>query len=206
MAEEKKLTPHFEWCQDMDRILLRIELNNVKVDETKLDITRDTFSFSYKSYVLKFSFRFPVNPNTVKYKTSRLLDLVIEKETSNAYWPHLLPKPDKKRLKNQCKVDWNRFMDEDEAKKRQKGVVDDDDAYGNLGMMGGDNESSSDDSDDQPIDDLEQNKPSRDDAKQNKKKKRMMMMTRCHHYNLKKYHQKTNQKTKKMLKKRRIHC
>merc|ERR1712039_1104130 len=75
----------------------------------------------------------------------------------NAYWPHLLPKDEKKKLKIQCQVDWDRFMDEEEAEKRQKGVVDDDDEYGNLGNIGMNEDSSSDedDSDDAPIDDLE---------------------------------------------------
>jgi len=155
--QEAKRTPHFLWCQDMDRLLLRLQLTDVKIEETKLDITRDTFSFQWKNYELKFSFRFPVNPKTVKYRATRLLDLVIEKETSNAYWPHLLNKAEKQKLKAQCKVDWDRFLDEDEAKKRQKGIVDDDDGYGNLAGMGGmgGEDSSGDDSDDQPIDDLE---------------------------------------------------
>eukprot|EP00483_Globobulimina_turgida_P002763 UN02768 len=161
--QDKKLTPHFEWCQDMDRILMKIKLPDVDVTDTKLDITRDTFLFSYKMYELNFNFRFPVNPKTIKYRSTRVLELVIEKETSDAYWPHLFPKLDKKKFKHRCKVDWNRFIDEEDAKKRQKGVVDDDDEYGNLNM-GGMNagESSSDDSDDKPIDDLEQNEDKTD--------------------------------------------
>ena len=99
VVEEKKLTPHFLWCQDMDRILMKIEINGVKVEETKLDITRDSFSFSYKTYSLSFNFRFAVNPKTVKYRSTNMLQLIIEKETSNAYWPHLLPKDEKKKLK-----------------------------------------------------------------------------------------------------------
>merc|ERR1712154_565918 len=83
-------------CQDMDRLLMKIQINGVKVEETKLDITWDSFSFSYKNYELKFNFRFPVNPKTIKYRSSRILELIIEKETSNAYWPHLLPKAEKK--------------------------------------------------------------------------------------------------------------
>ena len=99
-APAAKKTPHFLWCQDMDRILIRFDtLSDVKIEDTKLDITKDTFSFQYKDYALKFSFRFPVNPSTVKYRATRILELVIEKETSNAYWPHLLPKLEKKKLK-----------------------------------------------------------------------------------------------------------
>ena len=100
--EERKLTPHFKWCQDMDRLLIKLEVSNAKIDETKLDITRDAFSFEYKNYSLKFSFRFPVNPKTIKYRATRILELIIEKETSNAYWPHLLPKPEKKKFKVSC--------------------------------------------------------------------------------------------------------
>jgi len=172
-AAAKVLTPHSEWCQDMDRLLLRIKIPDVDVKDTKLDIQKDTFSFSYKSkdgeYQFSFMFRFPVNPSTVKYRsTQRDLALVIEKETSNSYWPHLMPKTDKKKYKNHCQVDWNRFMDEDDAKKSKKGIVDDDDEYGNLAGMGmGDDDSSSDDSDDAPIDDLEV-KPSAEEAADSK--------------------------------------
>merc|ERR1711879_644868 len=142
--------------------------------DTKLDITKDKFSFSYKGggkeYHFEFMFRFPVNPSTVKYRsTQRNLALVIEKETSNSYWPHLMPKSDKKKYKQHCLVDWDRFMDEDDAKKSKKGIVDDEDGYGNLAGMGmGAEESSSDDSDDEPIDDLEM-KPTTDvvDNKEN---------------------------------------
>merc|ERR1719356_297586 len=160
-AVAKSLTPHSEWCQDMDRILLKIKIPDVDVKDTKLDITKDKFSFSYKGggkeYHFEFMFRFPVNPSTVKYRsTQRNLALVIEKETSNSYWPHLMPKSDKKKYKQHCLVDWDRFMDEDDAKKSKKGIVDDEDGYGNLAGMGmGDDDSSSDDSDDAPIDDLE---------------------------------------------------
>jgi len=161
MAAAKVLTPHSEWCQDMDRLLIRIKLPDVAVADTKLDIQKDRFSFSFKNYHFEFLFRFPVNPTTVKYRsTQRDLNLIIEKETSNSYWPHLMPKDDKKKYKHHCQVDWNRFMDEDDAKKSKKGIVDDEDDYGNLGGMGmgmGDDESSSDDSDDAPIDDLEIN-------------------------------------------------
>eukprot|EP01084_Bolivina_argentea_P214354 363916_1 len=172
MAEAKKklLTPHFEWCQDMNRVLIKILVAdvNIKDKDLKIDVTKDQFSFIYKDYLLKFKFRFPVNPTTIKYKAMRVLELVIEKETSNAYWPHLLPKDDKKKLKNQCKVDWNRFLDEDEAKKKEKGIVnEDDDEYGDLNMNQNE-ESSDDDSDDEPIDDLEV-KPKIDDEKQEEK-------------------------------------
>ena len=99
-APAAKKVPIFMWCQDMDRLLIRFDtLADVKIEDTKLDITKDTFSFEYKDYSLKFSFRFPVNPSTVKYRATRTLELVIEKETSNAYWPHLLPKLEKKKLK-----------------------------------------------------------------------------------------------------------
>merc|ERR1712083_1145428 len=102
-----------------------------------------------KDYQFAFMFRFPVNPSTVKYRsTQRDISLIIEKEQSNSYWPHMMPKADKKKSK--------------------KGIVDDEDGYGNLaGMgMGGDDESSSDDSDDAPIDDLEVKPDDAADAKE----------------------------------------
>ena len=80
-ASDKKLTPHFQWCQDMNRLLIKILISNVNIKDTKLDITKNTFSFQYKNYSLEFNFRFPVNPSTVKYRATRILELVIEKES-----------------------------------------------------------------------------------------------------------------------------
>ena len=82
-------------CVSVDRILLKIKIPDVDVKDTKMDITKDKFSFSYKGggkeYHFEFMFRFPVNASTVKYRsTQRDLALVIEKETSNSYWPHLM--------------------------------------------------------------------------------------------------------------------
>merc|ERR1711920_811483 len=60
------------------------------------------------------------------------MGLVIEKEETK-YWFHLMVKKDKMKHKHQCRVDWDRFMDEDEAKKSKKGIkVDYDSDYGNL--------------------------------------------------------------------------
>lgn len=58
-----------------------------------------------------------------------------------------------------CTIDWNKFMDEEEAEKASKGIVDEDDGYGKFGGMG-DDSSDEDDSDDEPIDVLD------DDLKQ----------------------------------------
>ena len=71
--------------------------------KTDIKIERESLYFKGKShgkmYELTFKFRFPVNPKTAKFNVKRLVEFVIEKETSEAFWPHLLSKEDKTRLK-----------------------------------------------------------------------------------------------------------
>jgi len=125
----------------MNYVLLKIDIPNIAaVEDTQLTVTEDSLSFSYKDWSLNFKFRLPVNDKTLKYKLNRTLELIIEKKTANDYWPHILSKTDKKLLKVQCKVDWDRFLDEDDAEKKENGTLGDDEdakAMPGMGGMGG---------------------------------------------------------------------
>merc|ERR1712204_61077 len=117
----------------------KINIPDVKIEDTKCDVTTEGLVFKYADFALEFKFRLPVNDKTVKYRATRVLELVIEKEKLNDYWPHLLSKTDKKKYKNQCKIDWDRFLDEEDAEKKEKGILgdEDDDKYSNLPGRGG---------------------------------------------------------------------
>ena len=80
-------------------MLIKIEIPDVKIEDTKCDVTKEGLTFSYKEFALEFKFRLPVNDKSIKYKVARVLELVIEKEKANDYWPHLLSKADKKKYK-----------------------------------------------------------------------------------------------------------
>jgi hypothetical protein len=173
---QRRLTPQFKWAQDMNIIYIKLIIDDLDANKMKLNVTRDVLEFAYdekdaygerKAYSLDFNFRFPVNPNTLKFKSFRSLELIIEKETSNAYWPHLLSKDDKKKYKSQCQIDWHKFLDEDEAAEAGKPIVDENAGYGNFGDWK-DDDTSSDDSDDAPIDALEEEEEEEEDDDDNK--------------------------------------
>jgi hypothetical protein len=48
-------------------------------------------------------------------KKSRLVELLLKKKDAG-YWEHLLTKEDKARFKNQCKVDFSKWTDEEDEK------------------------------------------------------------------------------------------
>ena len=53
----------------------------------------------------------------LRHKLTRFAEYIIEKETRNAPWPHLIAKNEIKQFKNRCKVDWDKWLDEDELEE-----------------------------------------------------------------------------------------
>ncbi|ETN97566.1 hypothetical protein RFI_39963, partial [Reticulomyxa filosa] len=123
MATAKPLTPNFLWAQDKNNIFVKIDLADVADKDLKVQVTREGLSFGAtsrgKKYELEIKFRFPVNPKTVQYSIKRIVSFLVEKETSNAWWPHLLAEEDKKKHKTSCKIDWEKFIDEDDSDKKE---------------------------------------------------------------------------------------
>jgi hypothetical protein len=115
----KALLPTFYWAQDKNLLYMKIDLTDVSEEKMKVNIDRETFSFSADShdahYEVSFKFRFPINAKTASYSVKRLPEFLFEKETSDAWWPHLLSNEDKTKFKAYCKVDWAKFVDEDDA-------------------------------------------------------------------------------------------
>lgn len=101
MAANPTLTPRFLWAQDKNHLYVKVDL--VDVSNLKCEVTSEALSFRGESngrvYSLDLKFRFPVNAQTAKYSEKRNVEFVIEKESSEAFWPHLLSKEDKKKYK-----------------------------------------------------------------------------------------------------------
>jgi len=144
------LLPFFKWAQDADHIFIAIEVPNV-VDD-KYEITSNTFKFTGRSgqdhYALEFEFNKKIDEKQTKVSKHRLLEFLIPKaDDSKGFWSTLLSAKDKDRLKGKCKVDFDKWVDEDDAKKKLTDSLDtsrfgglggmDDDDMGGLGGMGG---------------------------------------------------------------------
>lgn len=119
MAETNANIPDFFWAQDGNYLFLKIGL--VAPENVKAKVTDDTFQFSAThekiKYELKFNFRFPVVANNTRTKVTRFAEYVIEKETRDAAWSHLIAKSEIRMFKNRCKVDWDRWIDEDDIEE-----------------------------------------------------------------------------------------
>lgn len=139
-ANNNTQVPEFKWAQNADNIYLQVGVTGIDSKTMKTDITKDTFSFygeaNKQAYELKFKFLHPVKSTDVKYKVGRLVEFVIEKESS-AFWDGLLAAEDKKRLKNRCTIDWSRWVEEDAEDGEDKfGNMNDFSSMGGGGMGG----------------------------------------------------------------------
>jgi len=109
-------TPDFFWAQDGDHLYIKI--GAVTPTDIKTKITEDKFYWFGESnghaFEVSFNFRFPVLPKETREKVTRYAEYVLKKETSHACWPHMLTKIQKKILKNRCKVDWDKWIDEED--------------------------------------------------------------------------------------------
>jgi len=106
-----------KWAQRKDIIYLTIELPDVK-DES-LTLTNDKLVFAGKSngkdYVLNLEFLHPLDADASSWKVlQRSVQLVLAKADPDAeFWVRLLK--DKVLEKTNVKIDWDKYVDEDEA-------------------------------------------------------------------------------------------
>jgi len=141
-ANKELQVPEFKWAQNGDIVYVQVGVTGIDSKTMKTDITKDSFYFygeaNKQTYELKFKFLHPVNPKTIKYKVGRLVEFVIEKETSASFWDGLLDADDKKRLKNRCTIDWSRWVEEDaeDGGEDKFGNMNDFNSMGGGGMPG----------------------------------------------------------------------
>jgi hypothetical protein len=136
MTSSAPAVPFFKWAQDADHLFVAIDLPDVT--EQKIDLTADSFSFRGVSksqpYELKFDFLKKINPDTSKMVKHRLVEFLLAKaDDSTGFWGHLLKEKDK--FKSKCKVDFDKWVDEDEDAKLADKMD-----FSRFGGMGGDDE------------------------------------------------------------------
>eukprot|EP00538_Stauroneis_constricta_P006984 CAMPEP_0119573354 /NCGR_PEP_ID=MMETSP1352-20130426/45082_1 /TAXON_ID=265584 /ORGANISM="Stauroneis constricta, Strain CCMP1120" /LENGTH=225 /DNA_ID=CAMNT_0007623041 /DNA_START=717 /DNA_END=1394 /DNA_ORIENTATION=- len=138
-------TAPIKYAQRSDSIYLTISLPDVK--DEKITLTDGELKFHGKSedkeYEVNIEFFKPVNAEGSTYKVlPRSVQMhILKKEDEDskgdsgdeeAFWPRLLK--DKALEKNQVKVDWDRYVDEDE--EEEEGGFDMSNLQGGMGMGG----------------------------------------------------------------------
>ncbi|XP_078160633.1 co-chaperone protein p23-1-like isoform X1 [Carex rostrata] len=150
--------PSTNWAQLSDTVFITIELPDAK--DVKLNLQPDGhFSFSAKSgadnvpYELDLELFDKVKVNESKAAvTSRHICYLVAKEKKK-WWPRLLKQAG--RTPVYIKVDWNKWVDEDEEKDNKIGSDMDFSGmdFSNLGMGGPDDMVDDDDDEDEDDDD-----------------------------------------------------
>eukprot|EP00232_Nephroselmis_pyriformis_P028273 CAMPEP_0182862094 /NCGR_PEP_ID=MMETSP0034_2-20130328/5865_1 /TAXON_ID=156128 /ORGANISM="Nephroselmis pyriformis, Strain CCMP717" /LENGTH=206 /DNA_ID=CAMNT_0024994103 /DNA_START=60 /DNA_END=680 /DNA_ORIENTATION=- len=108
------LNPNFKWAERKDKVYVTVDV--VDCDKPELSITEKTLSFKGtdgegKVYELKVDFFKDVVPDEcVKAVNKRNIVFVLHK-AEEGYWERLLPTGVKM---NNCKVDFDKWVDEDE--------------------------------------------------------------------------------------------
>ena len=108
------------------------------VTEEKIDLTAEKLTFTGKAmdgdtYSCELEFIKEVDPEKSTYKVSpaQVAFLIMKKVEEEEHWPRLLK--DKKLEKTNVKIDWSKYVDEDE----ENGGFDPDETAGGMGMGGG---------------------------------------------------------------------
>lgn len=120
-------TAPVKWAQRSDSLYLTIALPDVKEETINLSDTELHFKGKSedKDYEVNLQFYKPVDSEGSKYNVlPRSVQMHIMKKTKGdgdddddeeEFWPRLLQ--DKALEKNQVKIDWNRYVDEDEEEE-----------------------------------------------------------------------------------------
>jgi len=149
------IVPPVVWAQRADRLLLTIDLQDVKDPKIKLSETGLSFTGTAngKSYKAELEFFGPINPEASKWGVSaRHIQLNIVKKESGPYWERLLKEGGKHWF---LKADWDRWVDEDE---QDEAGADNDFNLGDLDMSGAGG-FDEDDEDDDDMPELEEDQP-----------------------------------------------
>jgi cytosolic prostaglandin-E synthase len=115
-------TAPVSWAQRKDSLFITINLPDVSPAAAKIELTETKLTFAGKSgdrdFTADLEFFAAVDPADAgsKYdvKPRSIQFHVMKKDRDADYWPRLLK--DKAQEKNQVKLDWSRYVDEDEEK------------------------------------------------------------------------------------------
>jgi hypothetical protein len=107
-----------KWAQRKDSLYVTIDLPDVTGEDIKLTATKLVFSGKSKGadYAMDLEFLNEVDPETSTWKVlQRSVQMhVMKKDQDTDFWPRLLK--DKNQEKTNVKVDWDKYVDEDEEK------------------------------------------------------------------------------------------
>jgi len=116
----KANTAPIKWAQRSDSLYITIALADVK--EESIDLADESLKFKGKSenkeYEVDIAFLKPIDAEGSTYKVlPRSVQMMVMKKEKDEeeFWPRLLK--DKALEKNQVKVDWDRYVDEDEEEE-----------------------------------------------------------------------------------------
>eukprot|EP00577_Skeletonema_sp_RCC1716_P022475 CAMPEP_0113426546 /NCGR_PEP_ID=MMETSP0013_2-20120614/30797_1 /TAXON_ID=2843 ORGANISM="Skeletonema costatum, Strain 1716" /NCGR_SAMPLE_ID=MMETSP0013_2 /ASSEMBLY_ACC=CAM_ASM_000158 /LENGTH=228 /DNA_ID=CAMNT_0000314855 /DNA_START=77 /DNA_END=763 /DNA_ORIENTATION=+ /assembly_acc=CAM_ASM_000158 len=113
-------TAPIKWAQRSDSLYITIALPDVK--EASVDLADETLKFKGKSeskeYEVDIAFFKPVDSEGSTYNVlprSVVMHVMKKDKEEDEFWPRLLK--DKALEKNQVKIDWDRYVDEDEEEE-----------------------------------------------------------------------------------------
>lgn len=114
-------TAPIKWAQRSDSLYITIALADVDKDAT-INLKDETLTFKGKSenkeYELDIVFFKPVDSEGSTYKVlprSVVMHVMKKEKDDEEFWPRLLK--DKALEKNRVKIDWDRYVDEDEEEE-----------------------------------------------------------------------------------------
>ena len=118
--EKQVFIPSILWHQTKDEVHFTIEVNNISNENIK--INEDSFSFSgisnNNTYEINFEYLNNIDNNNSKYVVEQKnVKVTLKKNNSNEYWNSLTK--DKNIYKNNIKVNWNAWIDEDDEEENQ---------------------------------------------------------------------------------------
>ncbi|KAI9916100.1 hypothetical protein PsorP6_007312 [Peronosclerospora sorghi] len=118
MAETKALWAPVKWAQRKEALYVTIDLPDVKDEKVTLTSKNLTFKGTSHDQAYEVSLEFfkevdAESKESIWAKTDRNLHFhIVKKNQDEEFWPRLLA--DKALEKTNVKVDWSKFVDEDE--------------------------------------------------------------------------------------------
>jgi hypothetical protein len=118
--EKQVFIPSVLWHQTKDEVYFTIEVNNI--DNENITIAENSFSFSgisnNNNYEINFEYLNNIDNNNSKYVVEQKnIKVTLKKININEYWNSLTK--DKNIYKNNIKVNWNAWVDEDDEEENQ---------------------------------------------------------------------------------------
>ncbi|KAG2765685.1 hypothetical protein JG687_00009944 [Phytophthora cactorum] len=122
MSETKALWAPVKWAQRKDALYVTVDLPDVKDEKVTLSSKNLTFKGTSNDQLYEVTLDFfkevdVESKDSIWAKTDRNLHFhIVKKNQDEEFWPRLLA--DKHLEKTNVKVDWSKFVDEDEEEEQ----------------------------------------------------------------------------------------